>query len=116
MPAAVSKIVEKRQEVLRSCERQPRKYVKRNSSFWYKGGKQESARKVPRISTVEQEKEEIAQAADGAGYPQQQKAITQSANDLKKLKVTDLVQLLADLTGHQPSLPKKQESLNLFQK
>lgn len=56
------------------------------------------------ISTVEQEKDEIAQAPDEAGYPQQQKAITQSANDLKRLKVTDLVQLLADLTGHQPSL------------
>ena len=65
---------------------------------------------------MEQEKDEVAQAPDEAEYPQQKKAITQSANDLKKLKITDLVQLLADLAGHQPTLPKKPRKPELISK
>ena len=88
-------LVEKRQEALRSCERQPRKYVKSNPSFWYEGGKQDSARKVPRISGVEQGKDDEVEVPDDAGYSQQKKTITQSANDVKKKAM-----LTADTNGH----------------
>ena len=65
---------------------------------------------------MEQEKYEVAKAPDEAGYPQQTKTITQSANDLKKLKITDPVQLLADLTGHQLSLPNKSRKPEIISK
>lgn len=48
-------LVEKRQEGLRDCEREKRKYIKRKESFWLEGGKQEAAKKVVRISTTPQE-------------------------------------------------------------
>ena len=60
--------------------------------------------------------DEVVEVPDDAGYPQQKKTITQSANDLKKLKITDLVQLLADLTGHQPTLPRKPRKPELISK
>lgn len=44
--------MEKRQEVLREKQRNKRPYEKKSTSFWIDGGKQESARKVPRISTI----------------------------------------------------------------
>ena len=44
-------LVEKRQEVLREKQRNKRPYEKKDSTFWIHGGKQEAARKVPRIST-----------------------------------------------------------------
>ena len=47
-------LVEKRQEELRGQER------KAYSSFWLEGGKQESAKKVVRISTVPQTSSFIA--------------------------------------------------------
>lgn len=45
--------VEKRQEVLRSCDRDPRNYKTRDGGFWIEGGKQEAAKKVPRILKVD---------------------------------------------------------------
>ena len=45
-------LVEKREEELRDAERTRRQYGKRNQSFWFEGGKQEAAKKVPRISTM----------------------------------------------------------------
>ncbi|KAJ7391505.1 hypothetical protein OS493_018556 [Desmophyllum pertusum] len=44
-------LVEKRQEKLREKERPKRPYEKRDSTYWIEGGKQEAAKKVPRIST-----------------------------------------------------------------
>ena len=51
-------LVEKRQEALREYQREKREYVKRKESFWIEGGKQEAAKKVPRISTVEPQQNE----------------------------------------------------------
>ena len=42
--------MEKRQDVLRDCERKKRKYVKQDDEFW-KEGRREVMRKLPRIST-----------------------------------------------------------------
>ena len=81
-------LVEKRQEVLREYEREKRVYVKRKTSFWVEGGKQESAKKVVRISTTP--------AMDEAVQSTRQ-AYTQE--DLKKMKVSDLLDFLSKLTG-----------------
>ena len=51
-------LVEKRQEALREYQREKREYVKRKESFWIEGGKQEAAKKVPCISTVEPQQNE----------------------------------------------------------
>ena len=51
-------LVEKCQETLREYQREKREYVKRKESFWIEGGKQEAAKKVPRISTVEPQQNE----------------------------------------------------------
>lgn len=50
-------LVEKSQEALREYQREKREYIKRKASFWIEGGKQEAAKKVPRISTVNEQNE-----------------------------------------------------------
>lgn len=77
-------LVEKRQEALREYRREKREYVKRKASFWIEGGKQEAAKKVPRISTVEPQQSETTT---------QQETLTLA--QLKKIKVTELLSLLA---------------------
>ena len=80
-------LVEKRQEMLRDKERKKRGYEKRNTSFWLEGGKQEAARKVPRISTAPQP--EAAPPAE----PMMEES------ELRRKKVTDLIALLQQRTG-----------------
>ena len=89
--------------------------MKKNTSFWHEGGKQDSAKKVPRISAVKQPSKDILVVSSAINYPQKRK-ITQSADELKKLKIADLVQLLDDLTGHHLSLPKKPTKPDLISK
>ena len=74
-------LVEKRQEVLKGCERQTRSYVKRNKDFWCERGKQESAKKVPRISAVEQPREDVLISSNTTEEPQK-KTINQSMDEL----------------------------------
>ena len=38
---------------MQEYERQPRKYFKKDNAFWSQGGKQEAAKKHPRISVDE---------------------------------------------------------------
>ena len=109
-------LVEKRQEELKCCQRQTRGYVKRNLDFWYEGGKQDSAKKVPRISMVEQQEDEVPQTPSVPAEHPQKKTLAQSANELKKLKIPDLVKLLEDLTEHQLSVPKKPRKPDLISK
>ena len=66
--------------MLRDKERKKRGYEKRNTSFWLEGGKQEAARKVPRISTAPQP--EAAPPAE----PMMEES------ELRRKKVTDLLQ------------------------
>lgn len=73
-------LVEKRQEALREYQREKREYVKRKGSFWIEGGKQEAAKKVPRISTVEPQQNETTA---------QQETLTPA--QLKEMKVTELL-------------------------
>ena len=89
--------------------------MKKNTSFWHEGGKQDSAKKVPRISAVKQPSKDILVVSSAINYPQKRE-ITQSADELKKLKIADLVQLLDYLTGHQLSLPKKPRKPDLISK
>jgi len=81
-------LVEKGQEALREYQREKREYVKRKMSFWIEGGKQEAAKKVPRISNVEPQQNET--------NPQQE---TLTPAELKKMKVTELLSLLTTITG-----------------
>ena len=81
-------LVEKRQEVLREKERVKRSYQKRNTFYWLEGGKQESAKKVMRIST---------QAAEPLRTDTETTCMSEAS--LKKKKVSDLVALLAEKTG-----------------
>ena len=69
---------------------------RRNKNFWCEGGKQESAKKVPRISAVEQPREDVLISSNATKEPQKTK-INQKINELRKLKISDLVQLLNDL-------------------
>lgn len=108
-------LVEKRQEALKCCQRQSRSYVKRDTNFWCDGGKQESAKKVPRISAVEKPREDVLTTPNATEDPQK-KTITQSVDELEKLKIGDLIQLLNELIGHKPSLPKKARKPDLISK
>ena len=63
-------LVEKCQEALDSCELQTCNYVKRNKNFWCEGGKQESAKKVPQISAVEQPREDVLISSNATKEPQ----------------------------------------------
>ena len=93
--------MEKRQELPRDKERKKRGDEKRNTSFWLEGGKQEAARKVPRISTAPQP--EAAPPAE----PMMEES------ELRRKKVTDLIALLQQRTGKK-SNPKtrKQDVIN----
>ena len=87
-------LVEKRQEALREYQREKREYVKRQKSFWIEGGKQEAAKKGPRISTVESQQNETTA---------QQETLTRA--QLKKMKVTELLFLLTDIfLSEQPTV------------
>ena len=84
-------LVEKRQEVLREMQRTKRPYEKKKTSFWLEGGKEESARKVVRISTTEP-----LQKAIEPEHPVQD---TMTETELKEKKVADLITLLEKKTG-----------------
>lgn len=77
-------------------------YTKRDERFWFEGGKQDAARKVTRISAMEDEKEKSQQIViesqtlkDDTFEPK--KRIPHSANELKKLKLPELVKILAEI-------------------
>ena len=89
-------LVEKCQEALDGCEWQTCNYVKGNKNFWCEGGRQESAKKVPRISAVEQPREDVLISSNATKEPQKT-TINQKIDELRKLKISDLVQLLNDL-------------------
>ncbi|XP_078347604.1 uncharacterized protein LOC144632757 [Oculina patagonica] len=108
-------LVEKRQEMLQDYERQPRKYFKKDNAFWLHGGKQEVARKYPRISVdktqAPQEPETVPQHTETG-----KKVLNQSAGELRKLKIAELVILLTEIVGYQPELPKKPRKPELLSK
>ena len=81
-------LVEKRQELLSECQREKRQYVKRDMPFWIEGGKQEAAKKFPRISsTILEEDKENSMAHQFTD------------DELKKMKVAELLALLTEVTG-----------------
>ena len=97
-------LVEKCQETLRENQREKREYVKRKESFWIEGGKQEAAKKVPRISTVEQQQSKTT--------PQQE---TLTLAELKKMKVTELLSLLTNITVRTfNNRRRKQDLIDLY--
>ena len=85
---------------MRGYQREKREYVKRQNSFWIEGGKQEAAKKVPRISTVEPQKNETT--------PQQE---TLTLAELKKMKVTELPSLLTNITGRTFNNRRRKQAL-----
>ena len=99
-------LVEKRQEGLRDCEREKRKYIKRKESFWLEGGKQEAAKKVVRISTTPQElPDTITHTPPHHQYSQEQ---------LKKMKVTELLALLFEKGKIFNKKTRKQDLINAY--
>ena len=97
-------LVEKCQEALRGYQREKREYVKRKESFWIEGGKQEAAKKVPHISTVEPQQKETT--------PQQE---TLTLAELKTMKVTELLSLLTNITGRTfNNRRRKQDLIDLY--
>ena len=92
-------LVEKRQEVLRDMERTKRSYEKKRASFWFEGGKAESARKVVRISTTQPEQ------------PPAEEGMNES--QLKKKKVSELVTILERKSGKTVNKKtRKQDVIN----
>lgn len=97
-------LVEKRQEKLREKERPKRPYEKRDSTYWIEGGKQEAAKKVPRISTS---------APPAAPMPTAPMPTAMSESILKAKKVPDLIALLEQRTGRKVNKKtRKQEIIN----
>jgi len=88
---------------LQDYERQPRKYFKKDQAFWCSGGKQEVAKKYPRISL----REISAPQAPVTLSQQSPRVLEQSEEDLKRLKIAELMKLLTELLGYQPNAPKK---------
>lgn len=81
-------------------ERVKRTYDKRKASFWVNGGKQEAAKKVPRISTALPD-------------PIQTTSImTESVESLKNKTVSDLLDLLQQRTGQR--LNKRTRKQNII--
>ena len=93
-------LVEKRQEVLREYEREKRAYMKRKTSFWVEGGKQEAAKKVVRVSTTPM-MNNTAQTASSR----------YTHDKLKKMKVTELLALLTEQTGRTFSKRTRKQDL-----
>lgn len=86
-------LVEKRQETLQEFQRQPRQYLKRDHAFWCSGGKQEVAKKYPRISLLE------IPAPQECGTQQTETTkivLNQSKAELRRLNITELVKLLTE--------------------
>lgn len=103
-------LVEKHQESLQDYERQPRKYFKKDQAFWCSGGKQEVAKKYPRISLCE-----IPAPQAPVNLSQQRpRTLEQSEEDLKWLKIIELIKLLTELLGNQLNVPKKPQKPDLL--
>ena len=99
-------LVEKRQEALRDCERERKTYIKRKESFWLEGGKQEAAKKVLRISTTPQElPDTLTHTPLHRQYNQEQ---------LKKMKVTDLLAILLEKGRIFNKKTRKQDLINAY--
>lgn len=97
-------LVEKRQEVLREYEREKRAYVKRKTSFWVEGGKQEAAKKVLQISTTPLIDDTLQSARSGYNH-----------DELKKMKVIELIALLTEQTGRTfGKRTRKQELIQAY--
>lgn len=105
-------LVEKRQEGLLAYERQPRKYLKRDHDFWCSGGKQQVTKKFPRISL--QEIPAPQKPVQQSETPK--RVLNQSTRELKRLKVTELVNILTEIVGYQPELPRKPRKPDLLSK
>lgn len=85
-------LVEKRQEGLGIASEKSENIIKRKETFWLEGGKQEAAKKVVRISTTPQElPDTITHTPPHHQYSQEQ---------LKKMKVTELLALLFEKRLH----------------
>ena len=86
--------------------------MKKDHAFWCQGGKQDVARKYPRISVdkppAPQETEQHTENV--------KTVLNQSAAELKKLKIAELVLLLTEIVGHQPELPRKPRKPELLSK
>ena len=110
-------LVEKCQEALDSCEWQTCNYVKRNKNFWCEGGKQESAKKVPRISAVEQPREDVQMSWYPLMLPKnlRRHQLTSRSMSWESWKSVTLFNSLMTF-GLQPNLPKKPRKCDLIYK
>lgn len=86
-------LVEKRQEVLRDKQRNNHPYEKKDKSFWIEGGKQESARKLLRITTIPE--------PESTQLPPTQLPPAQTGEEINEgtLKVSELISLFQNKSG-----------------
>lgn len=90
--------MEKRLESLLAHQRKLQQYLKGDATFWDNGGK-----KYPKIS----EGTATEEPSSNVHVPPPKQVLQFGEKELQKLKVAELVKLLVDIVGHQPSLPKK---------
>lgn len=95
-------MVEKREEELEPWKQTARQYTKRDTRFWHEGGKQESARKFPRLS-IEQD--------DDGQTPPQMPTIQYSERELKSMKVSQLYDILQVKLGLSVGRGKRKQEL-----
>lgn len=86
-------LVEKRQEVLRDKQRNNHPYEKKDKSFWIEGGKQESARKLLRITTIPE--------PESTQLPPAQLPPAQTGEEINEgtLKVSELISVFQNKSG-----------------
>ena len=100
-------MVEKREEELEPWKRTARQYTKRDTRFWHEGGKQESARKFPRLA-VSTEQDVNQQTST------QMPSIQYSERELKSLKVPQLCDILEVKLGLSVGSKRKLELIEMI--
>ena len=97
--------------MLEPWKKPARQYTKRDCKFWYEGGKQESARKVPRLTENGEEDVHDDNQQASAQMPQ----VKYSESELKTMKVPQLREILeAELRLSVGKRKRKQELIEMI--
>ena len=96
-------MVEKREEELEPWKRAARQYIKRDTRFWHEGGKQESARKFPRLTqSTDNDNQQTSTQTPQIQYNEQ---------ELKSMKVPQLCNILEAELGLSVGRGKRKQEL-----
>ena len=96
-------MIEKREEELEPWKRTARQYTKRDTRFWHEGGKQESARKFPRLTeSTEDHNQQTSTQTPPVQY---------NERELKSMKVPQLCNILEVELGLSVDRGKRKQEL-----